>query len=57
MLKSLLVVSASFALLGTAVAADLPKAQPAPAYTAPVGKMPVGKAPVGKAPVATYPTK
>lgn len=50
MLKSLLVVSASVFMIGSALAADLPQAQPAPAQAAPVGKAPVGKAPVGKAP-------
>lgn len=58
MLKSLLVVSASLVMLGSAVAADLPRPEPTPAYTGPVGKAPVGKGPVGKGPVTpAYPTK
>ncbi len=56
--------TASFALMGTAVAADLPRPQPvvqqatvgkAPVGKYPVGKTPVGKYPVGKTPVGKYP--
>ena len=54
MLKFLVVGIASLALVGSAVAADLPHPQPvyqqAPVGKAPVGKYPVGKYPVGKAP-------
>jgi hypothetical protein len=57
MLKSLIVASLSFALVGSAVAADLPRAQPvyqqAQVGKAPIGKTPVGKTPVGKAPLVT----
>jgi hypothetical protein len=45
---------ASFALVSAAVAADLPRREPAP-VTAPVGKAPIGKSPIGKAPVGKYP--
>ncbi|WP_428031326.1 hypothetical protein [Ancylobacter sp.] len=50
MIKSILVVSASIFMLGAAVAADMPQAQPVKAQAAPVGKAPVGKAP---APIVT----
>lgn len=49
MLKFVILGTASLALVGSAAAADLPRAQPV--YTqAPVGKAPIGKYPVGKAP-------
>jgi hypothetical protein len=54
MLKFLVAATASFALLGTAVAADIPHAQPV-VQSGPVGKYPVGKYPVGKSPVGKYP--
>jgi hypothetical protein len=54
MLKFLIVGTASFALMGTAVAADLPRPQPV-VQQAPVGKAPIGKYPVGKTPVGKYP--
>lgn len=54
MLRFVIVGAASLALVGTAVAADMPHAQPV-VQTAPVGKYPVGKAPVGKYPVGKYP--
>jgi hypothetical protein len=53
-LKFVIVGIASLALVGTAVAADLPRPQPV-VQTAPVGKWPVGKYPVGKTPVGKYP--
>jgi hypothetical protein len=62
MLKFLIVGIASFALIGSAVAADLPRAQPvykeaqvgkAPIGKTPIGKTPIGKTPVGKAPIVT----
>lgn len=60
MLKVVIVVTASLALVGTAVAADIPRPQPvaqnAPIGKYPVGKYPVGKYPVGKTPVGKYPT-
>ena len=55
MLKFLIVGTASLALVGTAVAADLPRPQPV-AQPAPVGKYPIGKSPIGKYPVGKYPT-
>jgi hypothetical protein len=54
MLKFLIVGVASFALVGVAAAADLPRAQPV-YQPAQVGKMPIGKYPVGKTPVGKYP--
>jgi hypothetical protein len=54
MLKFVIVGAASLALVGSAVAADLPHPQPV-AQTAPIGKYPVGKYPVGKYPVGKYP--
>jgi hypothetical protein len=54
MLKFLVVGIASLALVGSAVAADLP--HPQPVYQQPaVGKTPVGKYPVGKYPVGKAP--
>jgi hypothetical protein len=54
MLKFVILGTASLALVGSAAAADLPRAQPV--YTqAPVGKAPIGKAPVGKYPVGKAP--
>jgi len=54
-LKIVIVGTASLALVGTAVAADLPHPQPV-VQTAPIGKYPIGKNPVGKNPVGKYPT-
>ena len=55
MLKFVVVGISSLALVGSAVAADLPRPQPV-VQNAPVGKYPVGKYPVGKTPVGKYPT-
>jgi hypothetical protein len=59
MLKFLIVGTASFALIGSAVAADLPRAQPvykeAQVGKAPIGKTPIGKTPIGKTPVGKAP--
>ena len=55
MLKFVILVIASLAFVGTAVAADMPRPQPVAAAPAPVGKYPVGKYPVGKSPVGKYP--
>jgi hypothetical protein len=59
MLKVVIVGTASLALVGTAVAADIPRPQPvaqnAPIGKYPVGKYPVGKYPVGKTPIGKYP--
>ena len=54
MLKYVIVGTASLALMGTAIAADLPHPQPV-VQTGPVGKYPVGKTPVGKYPVGKAP--
>jgi hypothetical protein len=54
MLKFLIVGTASFALIGSAAAADLPRPQPV-YQEAPVGKMPIGKTPIGKTPVGKAP--
>ena len=54
-MKIVIVGTASLALVGTAVAADLPHPQPV-VQTAPIGKYPIGKNPVGKNPVGKYPT-
>ena len=52
-MKILIAASASLAMVGAAVAADLPRKEPPPPV-APVGKAPkapIGKAPFGKGPV------
>ena len=54
MLKYVIVGASSLALIGSAVAADLPRPQPV-VQSAPVGKAPIGKTPVGKTPVGKYP--
>ncbi len=54
MLKFAIIGTVLLGFVGTAVAADLPRAQPV-AQTAVVGKYPVGKTPVGKTPVGKYP--
>lgn len=54
MLKFLIIGAGSFAWVTSAVAADLPRAQPV-YQQAQVGKMPVGKTPVGKTPVGKAP--
>jgi hypothetical protein len=54
MLKFVILGVATLAFVGTAVAADLPRAQPQP-VAAPVGKYPMGKYPVGKSPIGKYP--
>jgi hypothetical protein len=62
MLKFLVIGSASVAMIGSAAAADLPRAQPvyqqaqvgkAPIGKSPIGKTPIGKTPIGKAPLVT----
>ena len=50
MVKLLLAAVASFAMVGGALAADLPRKEPPP-VAAPVGKAPIGKLPFGKGPV------
>jgi hypothetical protein len=54
MLKFVILGVASLAFVGTAAAADLPRAQPQP-VAAPVGKYPMGKYPIGKSPLGKYP--
>jgi hypothetical protein len=54
MLKILLAATASLAMVGAAVAADMPRKEPPPPV-APVGKAPIGKAPIGKAPIGKGP--
>ena len=54
MLKLVILGVATLAFVGTAVAADLPRAQPV-VSNAPVGKYPIGKYPIGKRPVGKYP--
>ena len=51
MLKFLLGVLASVALVGGVIAADLPRQEPVAVVAAPVGKAPIGKLPFGKGPV------
>jgi hypothetical protein len=54
MLRFLVVAAATFAVIGSAAAADLPRAQPV--YSeAQVGKMPIGKTPIGKTPIGKTP--
>ena len=55
MLKILLAATASLAMVGAAVAADMPRKEPPPPVYAPVGKAPIGKAPIGKAPFGKGP--
>jgi hypothetical protein len=54
MLRLLLVTGTSLAMVGAAVAADIPQRQPPPPAP-PVGKAPIGKAPIGKAPIGKAP--
>lgn len=54
MLKLLIAGTASFGLVGSAIAADLPRSQPV-TQTAQVGKMPIGKTPIGKTPIGKTP--
>jgi hypothetical protein len=51
MLKVLFAAVASIAMVGGAIAADLPRKEPPPVVAAPVGKAPIGKLPFGKGPV------
>jgi hypothetical protein len=54
MMKILIATATSLGMLSAAVAADLPRSQPAPVY-APVGKAPIGKGPIGKGPIGKAP--
>ena len=56
MLRFVIVGAASLALVGSAVAADMPRPQPV-VQNAPIGKYPVGKYPVGKPPSANIPSE
>ena len=49
--KLLIAAVASFAMVGAAVAADLPRKEPPPPAPVAVGKAPIGKLPFGKGPV------
>ena len=51
MLKVLFAAVTSVAMVGGAIAADLPRQEPPPVVAAPVGKTPIGKLPFGKGPV------
>jgi hypothetical protein len=51
MLKVLFAAVTSVAMVGGAIAADLPRKEPPPVVAAPVGKTPIGKLPFGKGPV------
>ena len=53
-MKILLAATASLAMVGAAVAADMPRKEPPPPV-APVGKAPIGKAPIGKLPFGKGP--
>jgi hypothetical protein len=55
MIKMLVGAAATFGMLSAAVAADLPRSQPAPVYAPSVGKAPIGKGPVGKGPIGKGP--
>jgi hypothetical protein len=54
MLKLVIIGTATFALVGVAAAADLPRPQPV-YQEAPVGKTPIGKGPIGKGPIGKGP--
>jgi hypothetical protein len=53
--KVMMIVGATLAMVTVASAADLPRPQPVPPQPAYVGKMPIGKSPVGKSPVGKGP--
>lgn len=55
MVKVMMIVGATLAMVTVASAADLPRPQPVPQQAPVVGKMPIGKAPIGKAPVGKVP--
>jgi hypothetical protein len=55
MMKTLIAVGATFALVTAASAADLPRPQPVPQQPPVLGKAPIGKEPVGKAPIGKNP--
>jgi hypothetical protein len=53
-MKIVIVVGATLAVVTAASAADIPRPQPV-YQTAQVGKMPIGKTPVGKTPIGKPP--
>ena len=50
MIKMFIATAATLGIVSAAVAADLPRREPAPVYAPTVGKAPIGKAPIGKYP-------
>ena len=50
MIKMLITTAATLGIVSAAVAADLPRREPAPVYAPTVGKAPIGKGPIGKYP-------
>jgi hypothetical protein len=54
MVKYLIAIATTVAMLDAAVAADLPQPQPPPPAPV-VGKAPIGKAPIGKLPIGKTP--
>ena len=55
MVRFLVATAATLAMVGGAIAADLPRREPAPVYVAPMGKAPIGKGPIGKYPIGKGP--
>jgi hypothetical protein len=55
MLKIVIATATTLGMISSALAADLPRREPAPVAVAPVGKAPIGKGPIGKGPVGKGP--
>ena len=55
MLKILITATTTLGMISAALAADLPRREPAPVYAPSVGKAPIGKGPIGKAPMGKHP--
>jgi hypothetical protein len=53
--KVMMIVGATLAMVTVASAADLPRPQPVPQQPPMIGKMPIGKGPIGKGPVGKAP--
>jgi len=53
--KVMMIVGATLAMVTAASAADLPRPQPVPQQPPVIGKMPIGKGPIGKGPVGKGP--
>jgi hypothetical protein len=53
-MKIVIVVGATLAVVTAASAADIPRRQPV-YQTAQIGKMPIGKTPIGKSPIGKTP--